>query len=141
MIREFTPNDMDAVLDVWFFASVKAHDFVEPSFWQSQLDNMRNIYIPASEVCVYEENSQLFGFYALLEDKLAAIFVTPEMQGRGIGKSLILHALTKRKTLTLSVYKANSASISFYKAQGFSIVGESLDEATGHEEYIMHVGP
>jgi len=137
MIREFVPSDMDSVLDVWLSASIKAHDFVESDFWRSQLENMRNIYIPASEVYVYEDESGLFGFCALLEDQLAAIFVAPEAQGKGIGKSLLLHAKARRKTITLSVYKANSSSIIFYKSQGFSIVGESLDGATGHEEYIM----
>ena len=33
-------SDIDAILTVWLDASVKAHDFIEPSFWQSQLDNI-----------------------------------------------------------------------------------------------------
>jgi putative acetyltransferase len=141
MIREFVQNDMEAVLDVWLSASIKAHDFVVPDFWRSQLENMRNIYIPASEVYVHEDGSKLLGFYALLDDKLAAIFVIPDLQGKGIGKLLISHAKSKRDAIYLSVYKANASSISFYKSQGFLIAGESLDNVTGHEEYIMQWAP
>lgn len=140
MIRQFKSNDMNPVLDIWLSASMKAHDFVEPGFWETQLENMREIYIPSAEVYVYEEESKICAFYALFEDELAAIFVAPKMQGKGIGKSLILHAKTKRKNMTLSVYKSNVASVGFYRSQGFSIIEENVDEATGHEEYIMRVG-
>lgn len=54
MIRQCTHADMELVLEIWLNASVKAHDFVSPDFWQSQLENMRSIYLPASDVYVYE---------------------------------------------------------------------------------------
>ncbi|MEZ9597475.1 GNAT family N-acetyltransferase, partial [Vibrio sp. 10N.286.46.A8] len=40
MIREYRPTDMETVLDIWLTASVKAHDFVAPEFWESQVGNM-----------------------------------------------------------------------------------------------------
>ncbi|NMV23502.1 GNAT family N-acetyltransferase, partial [Vibrio parahaemolyticus] len=46
MIRKYNENDMDSVLEIWLNASVKAHDFISAEFWESQLENMRNIYIP-----------------------------------------------------------------------------------------------
>lgn len=140
MIRAFTESDMEDVLDVWLSASLKAHDFIAPDFWRSQLENMRSTYIPASEVYVYESGSTVIGFYALLENKLAAIFVAPDLQGTGIGKLLLSHAKFKRDALDLSVYKANSKSIGFYKSQGLRIAQESVDAATGHEEYLMRWG-
>lgn len=54
MIRKYNENDIDTVLTIWLDASIKAHDFVEAGFWQSQVENMRNIYLPASETWVYE---------------------------------------------------------------------------------------
>jgi putative acetyltransferase len=102
MIRKYTVNDIDAVLDIWLSASIIAHDFVEPSFWESQVENMRNIYIPASETYVYVKDSTIVGFYSLYENNLAAIFVAPERQGRGVGKKLIAHAKNRRTILTLS---------------------------------------
>ena len=48
MIREYNPTDIEAVLDIWLTASIKAHDFVAPEFWESQVANMRDLYIPAS---------------------------------------------------------------------------------------------
>ena len=137
MIRKFTGSDMDPVLDIWLSASIIAHDFVEASFWESQVGNMRNIYIPSSENYVFETNAKVVGFYLLKGNILAAIFVSPEFQGRGIGKQLMAHAKEQRAGLTLSVYKENEASCQFYFSQGFSVVSEQTDEHTGHREYTM----
>ncbi len=128
---------MEAVLAIWLEASIKSHDFVEAQFWKSHVDDMRSIYIPASETFVYESNAKVVGFYALHEDCLAAIFVIPEYQGQGIGKALLSHARAQRSKLTLSVYKQNEASCQFYLSQGFHIVSEQTDEHTGHLEFIM----
>ncbi|HCG8138196.1 TPA: N-acetyltransferase [Vibrio parahaemolyticus] len=140
MIRQYNPHDLDSVLDIWLEASVKAHDFILAEFWESQVENMRNIYIPASEVYIFEVDSKVVGFYALYENNLAAIFVSPAFQGKGIGKQLLSHAKAQRAVLGLSVYKENQASYQFYLSQGFTVVSEQLDEHTGHPEFTLSSG-
>lgn len=140
MIRKFSGSDIDPVLDIWLTASIKAHDFVEASFWESQVENMRNIYIPTSETYVFESDSKVVGFYSLYENNLAAIFVHPEFQGKGIGKQLISHAKKQKVSLTLSVYKENEDSYQFYLSQGFTVISEQTDKHTGHQEYMMRLG-
>lgn len=140
MIRQYQGHDIEAVLDIWLRASVEAHDFMAASFWESQLDSMRNLYIPASETWVYDEGGEVLGFYSLCDNHLAAIFVDPHAQGRGIGKQLIAHAKSRRATLTLSVYQENRASCAFYLAQGFRIVSEQTEQHTGRMEYSMSLG-
>ena len=140
MIRRSRDIDMEAVLAIWLETSTRAHDFVEPEFWKSQLDNMRSIYIPGSKTFVYESNAKVVGFYALHEDCLAAIFVIPAYQGQGIGKALLTHAKAQRSKLTLSVYKENEASCQFYLSQDFHVVSEQTDEHTGHLEFTMTTG-
>lgn len=140
MIRPFHANDMEAVLAIWLDASIKAHDFVEPEFWRSHVENMRTTYLPASEVYVYEIEAKVVSFYALYENTLAALFVAPERQGRGIGTQLLNHAKQQRTSLMLSVYKENQPSYKFYLAQGFTVSSEQQDEHTGHLEYTMSLG-
>ncbi|WP_061030809.1 N-acetyltransferase [Vibrio splendidus] len=139
MIREYRPADIETVLDIWLTASIKAHDFVAPEFWESQVGNMRDIYIPASITYVYQVDGEVCGFYSLYEGILAAIFVSPQHQGCGVGKQLIQHAKLEYPNLSLNVYKENQATIEFYLSQGFSIVSEQTDEHTGHQEYTMHL--
>lgn len=140
MIRNHIENDTESVLNIWLTASVKAHDFVPAEFWQSQLGGMRDIYLPASDIYVYEHQGEVVGFYALYESNLAAIFVSPERQGQGFGKQLLDHAKQQRDRLTLSVYKQNHASYQFYLSQGFTVVSEQADEHTRQPEYTMSFG-
>ncbi|MGB0940960.1 MAG: GNAT family N-acetyltransferase [Marinomonas sp.] len=137
MIRPATPNDIPELVDIWFSASIKAHSFVDEKVWQSQVEAMRDIYLPNSETYVYEENAKTIAFYTLNDDQLAAIFVAIGSQGKGIGKQLIVHALKQRDSLSLSVYQENQASILFYLGQGFSIKSKQKDAFTGHLEYTM----
>ncbi|MFA0570453.1 GNAT family N-acetyltransferase [Vibrio gallaecicus] len=147
MIRPSIETDIRTILDIWFNASIKAHDFVAADFWQSQVDNMRDIYLPASQNFVFELDSDVVGFYSLYENTLAAIFVSPEIQRKGIGKQLIAHAKAQvengktdekeEQKLILNVYAENEASFNFYLSQGFEVESQHKCEHTGCLEYMM----
>lgn len=137
MIRHYRNTDCEKILTIWLSASVKAHDFIEAEFWQSQLDNMREQYLPMSETYVFEKDGEIYGFYSLYENHLAAIFVHPTKQNSGIGKQLLTHAKQQRTHLTLSVYVQNNASYQFYLAQGFTVVSKQADIHTGKMEFTM----
>jgi putative acetyltransferase len=115
MIRKSGGSDIDSVLDIWLPASIKAHDFVEASFWESQVENMRNIYIPASETYVFENKSKVVGFYSLNENNLAAIFVSPEFQGKGIGKGYAQNNLNNFTKFCLLAQQCNSTEAVCYQ--------------------------
>ncbi|WP_198649927.1 GNAT family N-acetyltransferase [Zobellella maritima] len=140
MTRKSEGKDIEAILDIWLAASIISHDFIEPGFWESQVESMRTLYLPASELYVYEQDAHVIGFYTLCENTLAAIFVKPACQVRGYGKALLRHAQTQRNGLNLTVYKANEASCHFYLAHGFVITGEQTDAYTGHMELLMSTG-
>lgn len=137
MIRAYEESDLDVIADIWLRASVKAHDFVDQAFWKSELDNMRNVYLPASLNYVYEQNGTVLGFYSLHEDTLAAIFVAPEHQRQGVGSALVKHAKSQRTRLSLTVYTQNRASHGFYLSHQFVVVREQTDPHTGQPEYVM----
>ncbi|WP_240776317.1 GNAT family N-acetyltransferase [Nitrincola alkalilacustris] len=137
MIRPFNLADMDQVLQVWLDASVLAHDFVDGEFWASRIEDMRHIYLPLSEIYVYEENGIIQGFLSLQDDTLAALFIRPEYQGRGIGFQLMEMAKEERERLDLAVYKCNWRSVDFYERCGFQPVREQTDQHTGQTEVVM----
>lgn len=137
MIRPSAAEDMDALLEIWLSATLVSHDFIPASFWRAQLQDMRHFYLPYSQVWVYERAGAVTGFYALVEEQLAAIFVAPAYQGQGIGKCLLNHAKSQRSSLLLQVYQRNHKSLAFYESQGFAIEAERVDEATGQPEYDM----
>ncbi len=137
MIRAYQQTDIDQILSIWLDASIKAHNFIEKEFWESKVIDMREIYLPASEIFVFEEDGMIKGFVALWGETLAAIFVSPNEQGKGIGKQLLDKSKEVRKNLNLTVYKENRDSIEFYKKCGFKMIKEQIDVHTGHVEILM----
>lgn len=137
MIRAFEASDMHDVLNIWLEASIRAHSFVGKEFWKSKIEDMRETYIPNAETYVYSDGATVKGFFSLDGDRLAAMFVSPDEQGKGIGRRLMEKAKALRKKLTLSVYRENPQSIQFYRKCGFIIVRENVDEHTGHLEILL----
>lgn len=137
MIRDFSNVDLEPVLDVWLRASIQAHHFIEPEFWRTQLDAMREVYLPSAMSRVFEADGAVVGFCSVYGDAVAALFVSPEHQGSGIGTQLLADAMASKSTLQLTVYSANTPSIRFYENHGFVVLEEQLDEHTGQLEKVM----
>jgi putative acetyltransferase len=137
MIRTFQQSDMDQVINIWLKASIKAHNFIDKDYWKAKVNDMKEIYIPSAETYVYEEKNIIKGFVSLHNNTLAAIFVSPDSQGSGIGMQLMKKAKDVRENLNLAVYKENFKSIEFYQKCGFKIKQEQIDKHTGHTELIM----
>lgn len=138
LIRKFAQDDIDSVLKIWLGASIKSHDFVPAQFWEDKIEMMRKTYLPSSETFVCEENDQILGFYSLVDNNLAAIFVDVELQGVGIGKKMLEDAKDKRLEINLSVYKKNKKSLYFYLRNDFKIIQEQMDVNTNEIEILMN---
>ena len=115
MIRSYNSQDADRVIRIWLEASILAHHFIPAMYWIGKQDDMRNIYLPASNTYVFEdENIRLIqGFISMTGNYLAALFVIPESQGTGIGKALLEHVKERHTEITLNVYAKNESSVLF----------------------------
>ena len=93
--------------------------------------------LPQAEVYVYENDNSIQGFAGLSGDYIEGLFVSSECQCCGIGARLLNHIKGIRTTLQLKVYQKNTRAIRFYLREGFEILSEGVDEATGEKEYVM----
>ena len=141
VIREYRDADIDQILDVWMRASEIAHPFLTDEFLAEENDNIRNIYMPKADTWVYEEGERIVGFIALLGNEVGAIFVLPDMQGRGIGRALMDLAREQHDTLELDVFKANPIGRGFYQRYGFVQIDEHVHEESGQPSLRLRFGP
>ena len=86
---------------------------------------------------MYETETGIQGFLGLNGEYIEGIFVSEEAQSRGIGKLLLNHAKGRKSALRLNVYQKNMRAIRFYQREGFKILREGMDEATGEKDYEM----
>ena len=139
MIRNFQQQDEDSIIRIWLEASAIAHSFIPRSYWEDKVPDMRNKYLPRSQTLVYEDErtNETTGFISLIGNYIAALFVSPDRQGQGIGQTLMTLAKQQHPELELNVYAENTRALTFYRRQGFTIVQEQTDEQTGQQEFAM----
>lgn len=138
MIRPLSATDLDAAVELWYQASVQAHDFIPAAFWHGQQASMRDIYLPASKSWVYEEDGQLLGFISWYQGTVAALFISPAHQSRGLGRQLLDLLKAQYDRLDLTVYAENEQARGFYCRNGFQEGEQQLCEHSGRPELVMH---
>lgn len=137
MIRKLQKADINRVADTWLKTNLKAHFFISEQYWISNYEFVKEI-LPQAEVYVYEDDKMIQGFIGINDEYIEGIFVSDEMQSRGIGKILLDYIKDKKDRLQLKVYQKNVRAMSFYQREGFTIQSESMDEFTREKEYVMN---
>ncbi|MFQ9015398.1 MAG: N-acetyltransferase [Lacrimispora saccharolytica] len=136
MIRMFDARDLDQVMELWLNGNIEAHDFIPRNYWESNAPMVREQLLQA-EIYVYETDGKILGFVGLQGDYLAGIFVDRHARSMGIGGQLIHYVQKIRRTLTLNVYRKNQSAMEFYLREGFSVLSEDIDEATGETDIVL----
>ena len=135
MIRPLQNADIAAVADIWLKANLQAHDFVPAAYWEKNFNSAKAM-LPQAEVYVFE-NGDIQGFIGLDGEHIEGLFVAAEARAQGIGKRLLDFAKSKKNELRLNVYQRNARAIRFYQREGFEILREGTDDATGEKDYEM----
>ena len=137
MIRKLQKVDINRVADIWLKTNLKAQFFIPEQYWISNYEFVKEL-LPQAEVYVYEDDKMIQGFIGINDEYIEGIFVSDEMQSRGIGKMLLDYIKDKKDRLQLKVYQKNVRAMSFYQREGFTIQSEEMDEFTGEKEYVMN---
>ncbi|WP_433943828.1 GNAT family N-acetyltransferase [Paenibacillus sp. SN-8-1] len=138
-IRLAEKTEFKTLTRIWLNATLTAHSFVDQKYWESGLPDMEHKWLPMSEnyIIEIEELQRIAGFISLVDNYLAAIFIDPNDQGKGLGSELLNKAKQLRNSLTLKVYQKNETALRFYLAHNFVIDYEEVDSSTGEKEYLM----
>lgn len=137
MIRAFSGQDLDAVMEIWLDVNIKAHGFIAETYWTGHYPMVREM-MPQAEVYLYEGSAGwIDGFIGLAGGYIAGIFVREAAQSKGIGKQLLDYAKGSRQSLHLNVYRKNTRAVRFYQREQFIIQSENTDDATREKEFLM----
>lgn len=137
MIRKLQKVDINRVADIWLKTNLKAHYFIPEQYWTNNYEVVKEM-LPQADVYVYEDDKIIQGFVGINDEYIEGIFVSDEMQSRGIGKILLDYIKDKKDRLQLKVYQKNVRAMSFYQREGFTIQSEEMDEFTREKEYVMN---
>lgn len=73
------------------------------------------------------------GFICVSEGMIRKLFVEPVLQGRGIGKALLMYAVQEEGAYTLWALEKNTRAIAFYRRHGFEKTGDKMPEDDTNE--------
>src|SRR5699024_12414647 len=105
MIRAYKENDIDILIDIWYKSSLQAHDFIYSGYWESQIEEMKEKYIPMSETHDITNQTKIIGFISIVEGYLAALFINVAYQNYGASKALFIFATKRRNQVRKQVQK------------------------------------
>ena len=139
-IHPVEASDVPRLVEVWE-ASVRAtHDFLSEADIQFFRPSVRDeLYGALALACVRDADGRLAGFVGVAEDNVNALFIHPDVRGRGVGRALLEHATTVLGATRVDVNEQNGQAVGFYERMGFAVEGRSELDGTGKPFPLLHM--
>ena len=141
-IRRVDPKEAEALTHIAL--SAKAHwGYPERwmEIWTPQL-TFSPRYFEENESWVAVDESKLIAFYTLQEKSgnawLENLWALPEYMGKGVGKQLFLHAISRARELGYKIMQleADPNAVGFYEKMGMRQIGERHSEVDGQPRIL-----
>jgi ribosomal protein S18 acetylase RimI-like enzyme len=121
VLRRATTDDGAAVSRV--FVAARDEMTYLPRISDEHRPLLGGWFIERNEVWVSEEDGRIDGFFALKNQELSHINVSPDAQNRGLGTEMLAEAKRLRPDgLELWVFQKNVGARRFYERHGFELV-------------------
>ena len=139
-IRRKRPDEDAQLFDIWLRSVQATHAFVSAQDTEAFQPLVRDYLASAAEFWVVDdERERPAGFMGMTGNKMDALFLAPEHQGRGYGRALVDHARAIHGELTVDVNEQNDAARRFYEHCGFEVEGRSALDGSGRPYPLLHM--
>ncbi|MEW9806416.1 GNAT family N-acetyltransferase [Mesorhizobium marinum] len=131
VIRAYEASDLETLSTIWFETSQRVHSFLGTERLGEQRHLIETVYLPDAEVWVALCDGRPVGFIGLIDAFIGGLFVAQGLQGRGVGRALVDHAMALKGELELDVYAENEGARAFYERLGFDEVSRQPQDDEG----------
>ncbi|MFA1284400.1 acetyltransferase, partial [Citrobacter telavivensis] len=138
-IRRSRHDEGEKLIAIWCRSVDATHDFLSKEY-RIELEELVRSFLPEAPLWVAaNEQDEPVAFMLLTGDHMDALFVDPDVRGRGVGKLLIEHALSLAPALTTNVNQQNEQAVGFYKKMGFWVAGRAEVDDLGRPYPLLHL--
>lgn len=139
-IRKATPEDFDALAEIWEAAVRATHDFLTDRDINNLRPQVRELYMPQIPMQLAENDAgQPLGFIGSHENRIEMLFVAPQSRGTGVGKLLLQYAIEHLQVDEVDVNEQNPQGVGFYRHMGFVQTGRSDLDGEGNPFPLLHL--
>ena len=141
-VRRGAAGDASHAIAIWRAAVDATHQFLAPED-RIAIDTFVEDFFPKAELWIIDDESggsrRAVGFLIMDGDMIDAMFVHPEVHGRGFGTALLNHALTLSPEAVVDASEQATNALPFYEARGFVRTGRSETDPEGRPYPIIHL--
>ena len=133
-------KDYPFLIEIWEKSVRATHDFLPEEEITELKPKVLDTYFDATLLrCSRNKEGHVVGFIGLLNDKIEMLFVSPEVQGQGIGTALCKDAIEHYGIAKVGVNEQNHRAKVFYEKLGFKTISRSELDEQGKPYPILHM--
>ncbi|MCR9262975.1 MAG: acetyltransferase [Flavobacteriaceae bacterium] len=133
-------TEYQEVVQLWESSVRATHHFLKEEDIEYFKPLILNTYLDAVELrCMRNDENNILGFLGVAEQNLEMLFIDPEHRGKGVGKSLLDHAMENLNVTKVDVNEQNEQAVGFYEHFGFEVIGRSELDSSGKPYPILHM--
>lgn len=133
-------QDYDELLAVWEASVRSSHDFLTEDDIQFYKPLIRGVYFAQADLyMIRDAGGAIAAFMGLSGEGIEMLFVRPDGQGRGYGRSLVQFAVKEKGMSRVDVNEQNGKAFAFYRHLGFRVVGRDELDGQGRPFPILHL--
>ena len=135
-----TEQDYDELIQLWEKSVRSTHHFLTEESIQFYKPLIRNHYLSAVELSIIRNShGKIAAFMGLSDELIEMLFVHPDEQGKGYGKTLLEFAVNERGFRKVDVNEQNEQAFRFYRNRGFEVISRDETDAQGKPFPILHM--
>jgi putative acetyltransferase len=138
-IEQAKTRDHATLISLWE-ASVRATYHFLP---EAEIDVLKPLilehYFAAVDLVCARDETGIAGFCGVHDGNIEMLFLAPEARGRGIGRLLVAHAISRQGATRVDVNEQNAQALGFYQRMGFVVTGRSPLDGQGKPYPLLHM--
>ncbi len=134
-------SEYPALLDVWESSVRVSHHFLQKNDIEviKKIIQEQEVFNQLDITCARDINNNILGIMGVSENILEMLFIDARFIGQGIGRILLLHAITDLNITKLIVNEQNEKALKFYEHFGFKVISRSELDETGKPYPLLHM--
>lgn len=138
-IEQAKTRDHPTLISLWEASVRTTHHFLP----EAEIDALKPLilehYFAAVDLVCARDDTGIAGFCGVHDGNIEMLFLAPEARGRGIGRLLVAHAISRQGATRVDVNEQNVQALGFYQRMGFVVTGRSPLDGQGKPYPLLHM--